>query len=811
MFIGTSSIYRIALAIMLVTGFFVAGPVGAQGDEAPAEQNQEVVDRGKLETITVNVRYREERSQDTPMAVSPFDALALEDMVAQDIRDVAPATPNLHLVPVVTFPNSAAISIRGIGIQGIESTEEPRVGVSVDGVFIARPIATLIDLFDVESVEVLRGPQGISFGKNSLAGGLNVRSKRPTGDFGWHAEGTAGRFERYDFRGAVEFPIVEDKLAMRISGMSQNYGGHFRNRVNNERLNGENILSLRATTVWTPSDNFDLTLIGFWLRERSDAPGGDNAPDCSPGDAAFPQILCFLVNPTTGLPYSGEPDDDPYLVGRDAPENHDTDQWMVVAEANWDVGALILTSLFGYVDTDGLINSDFDQTEILFFPTFRDQTHYQLSEEFRIATDFSDMDGFISQLDMVLGLYYLEQKHELVQSFPTLNNSADYTTQKHEHIAGFGQIIWHATDRLNLNFGLRYSHEKKEFFRNPGTQFSPAEFMLVDFATGELFPENRPSIDFMATQMPSGGIPLVIGDISRDRVMFRAGADYRFNDQVMAYFQFSQGYKAGSFGARAASLVTAGPTDDETSDSYEVGIKSDLFDERVRLNITAFYTKLNDLEFGLFIPNPTNPTGQETLNDNIASARVQGIEIELTAKPHERVTLHASVGILDSDYKSFCADIDGPSFFDMAPASPCGGRVANLSDPGSTGAGTYLVDEDNSFLRLPRAPKLQLYFAIDYDHPLGNFGTLAARAAVTHSSGFFSEGTNNPKGFVSSYTTLDASLTWHNIDENVSVKVWGKNLTGELYLRGLTPTANFFNQRFWGERRTWGVTVSWRG
>jgi len=804
------SVFGAAALGAVLAGFCFVGPVAAQDDAGATDQNQQAANRGQLETITVNVRYREEKVQDTPIAVTPFSSLDLENMVAQDLRDVSPATPNLHLVPVVTFPNSAAISIRGIGIQGIESTEEPRVGVSVDGIFIARPIATLIDLFDVERIEVLRGPQGISFGKNSLGGGLNVTTKRPDGEFGWNVEGTAGRFDRYDFRGAVEFPIVKDKLAMRVSAMSQNFGGTYRNRVDGKRLNGEEVLSLRGTVVWTPTDNFDFTLIGFWLRERSDAPGGDNVPDCTPGDPAFPQILCFLTNPTTGLPYTGEPDDSPWIVGRDAPEDHDTDQWMIVAEANYDAGPVILTSLFGYVDTDGLINSDFDQTEILFFPTFRDQTHYQLSEEFRIATDFGDMDGFISQLDVVVGLYYLEQEHELVQSFPTLNNSADYTTQHHEHVAGFGQIIWHATDKLNINFGLRYNHEKKEFFRNPGTVLDPSEYMLVNFATGELFPDNRPSIAFMRDQDPTGA-SFVIGDISRSRTMFKAGADYRFSDEVMAYFQFSQGYKAGSYGARASSLLTAGPTDDETADSYEVGIKTDLLDRRVRLNITGFYTKLSDLEFGLFIANPDNPTGQETLADNIASARVKGIEIELTAKITERFTLQTSVGVLDAGYKDFCADINGPAFYDMTPTSPCGGRVANLTDPGGTGPGSYLVDEDNTYLKLQRAPKLQLYISGEYVHPLGNMGSLTLRGSMTHESGFFNDGTNHPKGYENGYILVDASLMWMSADENVSVKFWGKNITGAVTIRGITPTANFFNQHFYGDRRTWGVTVSWRG
>jgi iron complex outermembrane recepter protein len=758
-------------------------------------------DYSGVEDIVVNVRYKEERLQDSPVAITAFPETQLEKLGAVELRDVAPSTPNLYLVPVVTFPNSAAITIRGIGIQGIESTEEPSVGVSVDGVFIARPIATMIDLFDVESIEVLRGPQGMTFGKNSLAGGLNVRTKRPDGEFGWHGEITAGNHERIDFRGAVEFPIATDKLSARVSVMSQNYGGHYTNRVNDQKLSGEGLLAARATVLWTPSDSFDFTLIGFYLRERSDAPGGDNDPDCPGVDGSF-QILCFLG-------YSGEPDDDPYLVGRDAPDDHDTDQWSLIGEMNWDAGNVIVTSITGYIDTDDLIVSDYDQTEVFFFPTVREQVHYQFSEELRIATDPSDMTGFMENLDLVAGMYYLKQKHELVQTFPTLGNSADYATQDHKQFSAFGQAIWHATDKLNFNFGLRYNHETKDFARNSGSVL--ADPLVVG---GKFLPENRPSIMFMRDLMPGllaqedlDGV--FEDDISRSRTTFKGGVDYRFNDSVMAYFQYSQGYKSGSFGARAGSIETAGPTDDETSESFELGFKTDWFDKRLRLNITAFHATYEGLAFNVFIPAPDNPTGQETLAQNVGEAETKGIEIELTAVPIEPLTLHFSLGLLDTQYNELCVDVDGPSEFSSTPTSACG-TVAQLPN------GTWLVEEDFTHVALGRAPKVELFFSAEYEIPLGNTGYLTLRGSVWHQGDHYTAGTifagdNDEKTFQKAHTLLDASIKWESADEQWSVKLWGKNLTNETYLRGLTRTANFFNQRFWGDPRTWGVTLAWKG
>ncbi|MDZ7671182.1 MAG: TonB-dependent receptor plug domain-containing protein [Gammaproteobacteria bacterium] len=176
----------------------------------------------------MTARYREESVQDIPTSITAFNQVMLEKITAQDLRDVGPASPNVRIQPVTTFPNSAAVHMRGMGTQNIESTNEMRAGISINGVFMSRPIATLIDFFDVESVEVLRGPQGTTFGKNSLVGGIAVETIRPDGTFDYKAEVTAGNYGRQDLRGAVQFPIIEDKLSMRVSAMLRTVRRSFR-------------------------------------------------------------------------------------------------------------------------------------------------------------------------------------------------------------------------------------------------------------------------------------------------------------------------------------------------------------------------------------------------------------------------------------------------------------------------------------------------------------------------------------------------------------------------------------------------------
>jgi iron complex outermembrane recepter protein len=759
-----SLLYCCAFAFLLD-----AGPV-----QTVTAEEADSGDRG-IEEIIVYSRYREEAAQDTPTALTAFNSSVLERITAQDLRDVGPLTPNVRIQPVVTFPNSAAIHIRGMGQQNIESTNEMRNGVSINGVFISRPIATLIDFFDVDTLEVLRGPQGTTFGKNSLSGGLSINTIRPDGTLDYKTEVTAGNYGRLDFRGAVQFPIIEDKLSARISVLLQNYDGHYKNRVNGKDLNGEDIDSIRATLVWTPTENFEATLIASWLKERSDAPGGDDASDPN-------QLLPIIFGFT-------EPDDGPFTVGRDALDFHNTDQNGLTTIVNWDVGDYTLTSVTGYVETDDFIASDFDQTEIPFFPTFRDQVHDQLSQEIRVHSNFEDRDDILGNVEFVIGLFYFTQEHELVQSFPTLGPSADYANQDGDSRAIFGQLIYSLTEDLNFTFGVRNTRETKRFRRNPGA-FQP-QIRADDAST-------RPSIGEMSRTTMT-----VFGDLDSSNTTFKVGLDYSFNDNVMGFFNFAQGFKAGEFGARAASFFTVGPTDDEESDSYELGIKSDLMDGLLRVNATVFNTNFENLQFGVFIPNPNNPTGQETANQNIGESTHRGLELEVVAMPMEGLTVTGSLGLLDAQYDKFCADLDGPSA-ETNPVSNCGGKVVALPD------GTFLVDRDETSRELSRAPQRQIYIEVEYEWPT-SIGRFSIRGAGNYESEYFSDGVlNHPKAKTGDFWLWDASARWTSPNDQWRVQAWCKNCSDKVYTSGLTPTAQFFNQHFYGLPQTYGLTLSYR-
>lgn len=762
------------------TALAVAMTGSAFAQEADAD------DAASNDEIVVTARYRTESLQDVPQAISAYNEASLQKIAARDLTDLAPAAPNVNIQPVATFPNSASIHIRGLGAQGIESTEESPVGVLIDGVFITRPVATLLDTFDMARAEILRGPQGTSFGKNSLAGGIAAYSKDPTGDWGFEAEGTIGNYGRLDVKGAVNVPLAGERLALRVMANKETNEGWFTNRVNGDDVGGKDRLTIRASLLAKPSDNLTVNLKGWIVRDRSSAPGGDAVRDPT-------KLLATVFR-------FNEPNDGFYTIGRDFPTLHQTDQKGVIGKVEADLGAATVTSITGYIKTDDFNDSDFDQTEVFFFPTFRLQTHKQFSEELRVQADIADT------VNIVVGGYYLDQSFAMSQAFPTLPllvtfqpfGSQDFVTQDNVAKALFGQAIFKATDRLNVTLGVRQSWESKDFFRDPtGVLISPARFTSRSFV--------KPLSEMRTIADANFALGRAIKDsYDRSRMTFKAGVDYKVTDDVMVYGTYSQGYKGGGYGARAATLTTAGPTDDNTSELFEAGLKGDFFDNKLRFNLTGFVTKFKKLEFGVFFPNPSVASGQETASLNIGAATTKGFELETVMRPTDNLSVSANIGYLKSKYTDFCADLDGPSAFATAPTSNCGGQVTRLPN------GTYLVDMDQSGFRMTRAPKWQYQVAADYTIPLGSAGNLTARGAVLYKSTYYNTVANDLAGKAGDFAIVDGSLTWENESGMVRAMLWGKNLTGVTYVSALTPTAQFFVQRFYSPPRTYGLTLAFK-
>ena len=401
---------------------FTSLPAAAASDEAV------------LEEIVVTARKKEEPLQETPVAVTALTSETIERINATDLTDLHLRAPNVLISTTGSFNSSASVFIRGIGNADIDSTIDPPVAILMDGVYIPRPANNSLDLFDIEQIEVLRGPQGTLFGRNTTAGAINYRTRRPSGELGMRANITVGEYGRRDVRVAAEAPIVEDKFNAKVAVFSQEYDGYFRNTFTDAAGNrssrdagGTDSLAIRPILHFTPSDTFELTIIGEYLRERSEPNVGVNVSRPT-------QLLQVLHGNPPAFGYGA----DERRFAFNVPGYIDTDIKGATVEAIWDVGPGTLTAVANWRDTESLISSDIDMTSAAMFEILRDEPHEQKSAEVRYNFDINENINFTG------GLYYFEQDYFLRRdTFLDVANTGNtthlnaITGQEHENMAIF--------------------------------------------------------------------------------------------------------------------------------------------------------------------------------------------------------------------------------------------------------------------------------------------------------------------------------------------------------------------------------------
>ncbi|TNE58480.1 MAG: TonB-dependent receptor, partial [Sphingomonadales bacterium] len=391
-FMGGISTGAIAVACMAV-----AKPVAAQEAEA-GEQRQSGVDE-----IIVTARKRAEPLQETPVAVTAIGGEALDRIYATDLGDLSGRAPNVLINTIGNFSSSVSVFIRGIGNGDPDSSLDPSVGIYIDGVYLPRTANSALDMFDVEQVEILRGPQGTLFGRNTTGGAINYRTKRPTGEFDIRGSITLGEFGQRDIRAAVETPIVEDVLAFKIAALSQHLDGYYTNTNTSggpgfrspQDAGSADTFTVRPALLFTPTDSFELTIIGEYMRERS-----QNLPSINVSTPG--QLLQVVYGPET----FGR-DEEVRDFAWNVPGFSNIDVWGITAEANLELGEGTLTSITNYRETDDINNNDTDGTVAPFFETLRDQPHDQFSTELRYNWVPND------RVNVVAGLYYFRQKYFL--------------------------------------------------------------------------------------------------------------------------------------------------------------------------------------------------------------------------------------------------------------------------------------------------------------------------------------------------------------------------------------------------------------
>jgi iron complex outermembrane receptor protein len=835
-------------AVALTAGF-------AQAQDAPAAaQEAQKGPRTQLDTVVTQATRVETSAQTTPVATTSVSGVQLERTFATDLRDLTSQAPNVNLEPVGAFQNASAFFIRGFGSADIESATDPGVGVFIDGVYQARTSTALSDLLDIGNVEILRGPQGTLFGRNTIVGAVIVNHNKPdTSEFDVKGKITVGNYGQIDVSGMVNVPLVTDKAALRLAVKSTNNDGYYFNATDSTKYGGTDRITVLPSLRFTPNENLDITLRGEVVRERDDSWGNTPYSQCpgvggvpNPADPRFQLVplIEYLTEGQAGLDKvcAQERGKNDFIVHADntAGRGSDFDIWGLTGEVNYtipDVGTF--TYVGNYRDVHENVFNDFDTTDLPIFMTQREQWHRQTSHEIRFASDFSD------KIDFVTGFYFFDQRYKMDQNtsgwlfdgnfnnallnalgvptgtnitFDDLSGNArafGRTVQSDKSWAVFANANWHFYDTLTLIAGIRYTWEKKHF-----ESCAPAVVNVAfeDTEIGCALDPSLPGFNYFDSDT----------DIAADKtnkwtnVSPKVGLTWEATDDLFVYASWTRGFRSGGFNGRCGSQATCQPFNPETADSYEIGMKWDGLDNRLRVNLTGYWLNYKNQQVGIIRPSAGSGGGQETVTQNAGSARSRGVELEVNAVPAEGLNLWTSVGFLDAKYTDFCVDIDGPSPVDPGPASGSCDPDGAFSFVES-GVTNYIFPTDNTSLALVRAPKWTVSAGFAYEVPVGDAGTLEF-AADWHFQSKQNQASNGvPPGSTAgilnyngvlvtpvrkSSNVFNASVTWREIEDRYRVSLFMKNITNEHYLQSLTAVAALFNFIQDNNPRTYGVELS---
>lgn len=805
-----------AAVIAAGTAFAAAMPAWGQAGASAGSKSG-----GDTGTVYVSATRRGATAiQTTPVAVSSVSAATMDVMVPQDLGEVATMVPNFSAAQITGF-NAASFSIRGIGLTDIIVYLDAPVAVMVDDFVMPSPQTQLLDTFDIDHVEVLRGPQGTLFGKNTTGGVVQVFTKRPDlNDF--HAEGRF-RYANFNTKGlrlAVNVPLVPGKLALRANMLYDKSDGYYHNGAqygpvtaldptspyNGETgqgdgasIGGKNAWGGRVKLLWQPTDNFHALLQYEVLRDHSDdVPSINETPL---GDPRFTWNLLGLTQDVGGDPldHAASTNRSGLLLNIDKGQRVDVDG--VYLNMELQAGDLTFNSVTGYRFQKSRLPNTYtgEVGPVSLFDANRADNRHTFQQEFRVSSNYDSFfnfvaGGFYQKNDarfcvvQVLGFLDLIGLKDAIPGGFDNNPQVLCNQQKADAFALFSDVTFDITSKLSLTGGFRYTWEQKKWAGRHQVFFQQLTGGFDPTLTWEDFSDPLQAGDF--EKYPFG---VVHNSHKWSDPTWRATVSYEFSDEWYSYFTVSRGFKSGGYNDQTGTTgipldeSTTQPYNPEYATSYEVGFKGDLLDHRLNFATTFFYVEYSDAQRGL-VATLTNSFGQqfqETRFFNAAKIQVKGIEFEATVRPVAGLTLRGNVGYQDGKYKSFQADTN----FDG------------------------VIDVDFSDRPLNRSPKWSATIDATYIHPLGNIGTLTWNVNFHYESRnayIYSDVDPAFDTYLDPRNILNASLTYDDPNERYFIRVFGKNLTDDRYRVSSQPVASLWTFTQYGEPRHYGVEVGFK-
>ena len=717
--------------------------------------------------IVITARRTAENLQKTPVSVTVMNQAQLDAQGAKNTTDLQGVVPNMNIVQGRGQADATNIYIRGVGQPDALQTFDPAVGVYVDDVYYPRIVGSMFDLLNLRDVEVLRGPQGTLYGKNTIAGAIKIDTEQPGDRLRAGLDLSYGDYNSVIAKGFVMGPVT-NTLSLGVSALSETHDGYVRDTLSGRTYNNQDTQSVRGQAVWRPTSNFRLAVTADYTMEHPHLTAGQ--PTSTLSDAFG--IPLDVITSVPQWNWKAQ-------LGSDLPNKEPLMSNGVSAVATWDVNSnLTLKSVtsFRHLQYDYFIDIDSTPLEI---------GDVQVAVHDNTVSQELQLNYKGGPWNVVAGFYYMHEhivsaqdayaNDYIANPFPFFAASTFLRTiaddLNTDSVAGYGNAIFAVTDQLHLSAGVRVTEETKKY-----------AFTTSIFSDNPLFDGTYTPVFQQDPKTWTNASPMV-------------SADYQITPEAMVYARFAEGFQSGGFNGRSDSASTGTlPYGPETLYSYEVGAKTDWFEHRLRLDGDIFYNDYRDFQasVGTFQPGPGGVNTAVDAVINAGGLDIKGAELELTAAPTSQLRLDAEIGYLDARYSKFL-------------------DTMYITATNPTGSRTW---ETPAF-----SPKwtVRLGASYSWDNVFGGRVTLSDQARYRSTTALaIDNSTVNeqpyPGMWQPGYWVDDAQLVWDSSDRHFSLGLYAKNLSDAAYR---TDAENFLTvggilTAYYGDPRTFNVTFRYR-
>lgn len=709
-----------------------------------AAQDSDVEQSAGLEEVIVTAQKREERQLDVPISITAISGEMIDQMVIRDVTGLQGKAPNVQFTDGGVVPGALIPTIRGVGDRAADQLIDQPVLVVVDGVSYSSILGGFLDAFDLEAIEILRGPQGTLQGRNATGGALNIRTRRPNmTDRELRTSYEYGNYETWTARAALDGPIVDDKFAAKVAVIATDSRGAMDNEFTGDHAGGRRYWMARLSTLFKPTETLDMYFTATHVEDDSQQPLGRQINT----DVAYPRTETGSQGISTICLAFGVCTPDKSLENHSNYNNRNkTDQTMLSLSADLDLGPVTLTSVSGYREVEDYTHLDLDFTSIEFLQVqgqFHDIKTW--SQELRLASNDGAGWDAGGRLRWVIGAYYFDNEWDLVSPvcLPALGITCDNPErrgQKMHSYAGFGHIDYALTDQWHVFGGLRETKDEKK----------------------------------LHTEVP---VALKVDD-SWSKLTSEVGVKYKWDQNRMVYASYSQGYRTGGINPGGSVY------DPETVDAVEVGTKMVLLDNRLSFNAAVFNYDYKDMQRGVVFPKNIPPFYEQGVA-NAAASTIRGAELELIALPVSDLMLGFKIGYLDAKYDNYTDNLLNPDG-SLTEVNNSDLRIANTPEWTTSASLDYTLPVQ------PTTVLDETAVHVDYDYR----------------TKFNVHPNDIPLGDQDAYGILNASIRATFADGKYGVTLYGKNLTDKYYITLADPVAGLSHYAIEGMPRTYGVQVT---